>query len=325
MRRYILTAVLIALLAALCGCTGTQDAQGSEPTAANEDASQQKLQFSVVEAEEPGYTVVSREELGGNINTGLTYGQLTEVNIAWDGEIIPLAEAIREGKLTAPELFAFARMDAQNGFCQENYVSEHGLTHFSYTYPECVLELAYDVYETPDGNQTLIEGICIYALTAHEGNVSHFYVDEKSEWGYFLDRENWGLTFEVSDVSPTQITLGYTQRQGQEIGELLLEDYLLFPAGASWEPGKGPGFIGKYKKGPQWQPIPILSDTSGQITIDWSADAGTLEPGDYYIKMTLSDVYEESEVPPLTVNYHDKQSYNIAFTVADAAEAETGG
>lgn len=322
MRKYILTAVMIALLAVLCGCTGTQDVQGSEPSTVGEDSSQQMLKFSVTAAEIQDYTVLSPENLGGKTDAYITYWSVAEVNVHLGGADIPLEEAIRSGELTVPELFAFARMDAQNGFCKETYASERGLTHFSYSYPECVLELAYDVYETPDGNQTLINEV---AVTDHNSNLSHKYLDENSEWGYFLDREDWGLTFEVSSVSPTQLTLDYTQQGGQQIGELFIDNYFLYHADASARPDEGPGFIGNFQKVSEELPIPILSDTSGQITIDWSADAGTLEPGDYFIQMDLSDVYEESEVPPLTVNYYDKQRYNIAFTVADAAEAETGG
>jgi len=321
MKKHILTAVLVALLAALCGCTGTRNAQASEP-ASSGAALQQKLRFSVIAEEEPGYTVFSKEELGGKTDAYLSYWNLAEVNIHMDGADIPLVEAIRSGGLTVPELFAFARMDARNGFCKEEYASEHGLTHFSYRYPECVLELAYDVYETPDGNQTLIEEVC---LTNHSSSLSRFYLDENSEWGYFLDREDWGLAFEISNVSPTQITLDYTQHGGQQIGELFIDRYILFPAEASAEPKEGPGFIGNYQKGPEWQSIPILSDSSGQITIDWSSDAGILDPGNYYLQMDISDRYEESEVHPLMVNYYDKQRYNVAFSIPSGAENETSG
>lgn len=308
MKRYMLIAVTAALLSALCGCA--QNTQTLTPTAANEVPSDQKLIFSVTAAEEPGYTVLSQEELGGETDAYISYWNLAEVNIRVDGADIPLAEAIRGGGLAVPELFAFARMDARNGYCEETYVSEHGLTHFTYRYPECVLELAYDVYETPDGNQTRIDEV---SITNHGSNLTHFYLDENSEWGYFLDREDWGLTFEVSSVSPTQITLDYTQHGGQQIGELFIENYLIFPV--SEEPREGPGFIGSYVK--DLQPIPILSDASGQITIDWSADAGSLEPGSYHLQMYIVDSYEESDVHPLMANYYDKQRYDVAFSISD--------
>lgn len=323
MRKHIiLSVVLIALFAALCGCARTQVPKATAPAAADAIISQQKLAFSVTPAEEERYTVLSREELGGKTDADVSYRGFAEVCVRVGGVEIPLAEAIRDNRLTVPEIFAFARMDAENGFCQEEFFSEHGLTHFSYTYPECVLQLAYDVYETPNGNQTLMEEVYIADRRRDE---SHVYVDENSEWGYFLDREDWGLTFKVSHVSPTQITLDCTQRGGQQIGELLIDDYLLFPAEASVDPDQAPSYIGNYRKGSEWQPISISPGASGPITIDWSASAGTLEPGDYYLQLDIFDIYEESEVHPLMVNYYDKQRYNIAFSIPYEAEDKATG
>lgn len=326
MKKCWLATVIIGLLFALSGCTGSHEtgipaASGeTDPivreTALPEDetASGQKLQFSVIEAEEYGhYTAFSKEELGGNTDAELTYSRLTEVNVNVNGTVLPLAEAIRSGKLTVPEIYAFARMDAQNGFCEETYTSEHGLTHFTYIYDECALNMAYDVYETPNGKQTLIEEIHIYSIPNNSVyyDIDHIYVDEESEWGYFLDREDWGLTFMVSSVLPTQITIDYTQQQGQEVGELLLEDYMLY----SGVPGGDSEVLAVSRQGTGEFPIHIQSDVSGQITIAWLDMAGALEAGEYYVRVTVSDNYDEANVHPLIVKYHDKQSYYIPFSI----------
>ena len=214
--------------------------------------------------------------------------------------------------LTVPELFAFARMDAQNGFCQESYISEHGLTHFCYAYPECELWIAYDVYETPDGGQTLINEIYIYNIDNSQKPLDITYVDEDNEWGYFLDREDWGLTFAVISASPTQITVNYSQQQGQEIGELSVTDFSLYSRSA---PGTLDTYLGQFNFAREGHPISIQSDGSSQITFDWTDIAGALEPGEYYIKAIVVDTYDESAVHPLMDNFYDKQSYHIVFSV----------
>lgn len=323
MNKYRLITVIIALLAALSGCTGSQESGDwaeMSPTVKeasikdDEAPTKQNLHFSVVEAESPGYTLVPQEELDEKTNTYIAYANLAEVNITWDGVTISLAEAIRDGKLTVPEIFALARMDAQNGFCKESYVSKLGLTHFIYTYPECELWIAYDVYETPDGKRTLIDEIYIHSVAGSKRNIDFTYVDKDSEWGYFVDREDWGLTFEVSSVSPTTITVDYTQRKGQEIGELLLEEYMLF----SRKDDGTSEYLARSERDTDGFPFSVQSDESGQITMDWSNTAGALDPGEYYLKITVTDSYNESDIHPLMSNYYDKQSYHIAFTIDNA-------
>lgn len=319
MEKYQFAAVVL-ILVALSGCAGNQEEAKSNDKTASTTAvvaattaeNTQMLNFCVEESEELGFTCISPDELGAENDVSMVYGSLTEVDLTWDGEIISLPQAIREERLTVPELFAFARMDAQNGFCQESYTSEHGLTHFCYAYPECELWLAYDVYETPDGGQTLINEVHIYNIDNSQKPLDITYVDEDNEWGYFLDREDWGLTFEVISASPTQITVNYSQQQGQEIGELSVTDFSLYSRSA---PGTLDTYLGQFSFAREGRPIPIQTDGSGQITFDWTDIAGALEPGEYYIKATVVDTYDESAVHPLMDNFYDRQSYHIVFSV----------
>lgn len=317
MKTYQFAAVILSLMTILNGCAKNQMAVTASMESVPETAVAmaevaRKLQFSVTEADELSFTNVPQSELGEKADVSMVYGSLTEVDLAWDGEVISLPQAIREERLTVPELFAFARMDAQNGFCQESYISEHGLTHFCYAYPECELWISYDVYETPDGGQTLINEIHIYSIDNSQKPLDITYVDEDNEWGYFLDREDWGLTFAVISASPTQITVNYSQQQGQEIGELSVTDFSLYSRSAS---GTLDTYLGQFNFAREGRPIPIQSDGSGQITFDWTDIAGTLEPGEYYIKATVADTYDESAVHPLMDNFYDRQSYHIVFSV----------
>lgn len=315
MKKFRFVTAIIALALILTGCLEKQGTEtdiqesvalSTVPMTDGQSASGQRLHFSVVESEEQ--TRISKEELGGKTDVYLAYGNLAEVNILLDGQMMPFAQAIGEEKLSIPEVFAWAQMDARNGFCKESFASKNGLAHFTYEYPECALWLAHDVYETPDGEQTLIEELYIYK-TGNNRDIQSTYVDQQSEWGYFLDREDWGLTFTVSGASPTGITVDYAKERGQEIGSLTLDDYMLF---ARKEDGSTEylGSSGKTTAG-----LPITIEGDGQFTLDWSDQFSPLESGDYFLKVTVSDHYEEADLHPLMVNYYDRQSYHIAFTI----------
>lgn len=318
-----LITVILILMVVLSACSANQERATTiedpiSPTICetailtDNTTPQKKLNFSVAAANSPGSIIIPQEELGNNADISITYVDLTEVNIVWNNENTSLPAAIKTGKLTIPEIFAFARLDAYNGFCQESYHSDRGLTHFCYTYPECELRIAYDVYETPNGEQTLINEVSICSITDSVRDIGDYYVDKANEWGYFLDREDWGLTFEVSNVFPTQITVNYSQHQNQEIGNLTLDDYTLY---AKAEDDALDIYLARSKRDAEGFPIAIQSDGSGTIVIDWTDVAGPLEPGNYYLKLTISDNYDELAVHPLMVNYYDKQSYHIQFTI----------
>ncbi len=323
MRKYILPLILLMLLTLLSGCGQTHKteipeaetiaASTAEPTIVAEADSGRKLQFSVIEMEEPGSKVISKEKLGGNTNVEMGYFNLAEVTIHLNGTDISLPEAIRDGKLTVAEIFAFARIDAQNGFCEETYNSVRGLTHFTYTYPECEVTLSYDLYETPDGKQTLIEELNIsdVAKPGSARNSSYFYLDKDSEWGYFLDREDWGIAFEVTNVSSDQITLSYTQQGGQQLGELQVDDYTLFSAERFHDPH---GYLGSFFNRLE-QPILLTKDGAGQFRLNLPEGVDMLDAGEYYLCLRVTDIFEESEVHPLNVDYYDKQSYYVVFTI----------
>ena len=154
MKKFLILLTSIALLCSLCGCTSSVNKETTVPLetvpATEASASGQKLQLTVEPTGEIGFTRVPAEQLGKE-KVDLAYARLSGVNITLGGNTEPLADAIGSGKITGAEIFAYARMDAENGFCEESYSSDIGLTHFVYAYPDCALEIAYDVLESPDG------------------------------------------------------------------------------------------------------------------------------------------------------------------------------
>ena len=299
MKKFLILLTSIALLCSLCGCTGSASKESG-----------QKLKFSVVPTEEIGFIKIPDEKKGSE-KAELVYQNLSEVNITLDGKTEPLADAIGSGKITGAEIFAYARMDAEAGYCKEGYTSEQGLTRFVYTYPEYALEMVYDIFEGSEGKNVLINEITVADSTQSLFDSDSFYVDESSRWGYFLDREDWGLEFTVKAVTPESLTVTYTQKQTQELGELTCEDYIMF---AEVE-GARDEFVTQTGRDAPGFPIAITSDGSGEITFDWSKMAGKLNPGTYYVRIGIRDNYDPEKVPANVTKRYSKQSYCVEFTV----------
>lgn len=299
MKKFLILLTSIALLCSLCGCADSASKESG-----------QKLKFSVVPTEEIGFIKIPDEKKGSE-KAELVYQNLSEVNITLSGKTEPLEDAIRTGKITGAEIFAYARMDAEAGYCKEGYTSEQGLTRFVYTYPEYALEMVYDIFEGSEGKNVLINEITVADSTQSLFDSDSFYVDESSRWGYFLDREDWGLEFTVKTVTPESLTVTYTQKQAQELDELTCEDYIMF---AEVE-GARDEFVTQTGRDAPGFPIAITSDGSGEITFDWSETAGKLNPGTYYVRIGIRDNYDPEKVPANVTKRYSKQSYCVEFTV----------
>lgn len=306
--------MVLTLMLSITSCAVKQPDSNQNTT---EPESSRSLKLSAVPNENIGYTVIPSEELNGNFSEDIVYWNFTDVTIEVDGARIPLEEAIRDGKITTAEILAFARIDSKNGVCKETYSTEHGLTCFLYSYPEFDVHLIYDVYATPDGQQHLIEDLSIYPRGKHS-NTNHQFLDEESQYGYFLDREDWGIDFEVSSVTPTSLTVNCIQSGGQQIGELEVNFYYniysVIDEQTSLLDSQGEAVV--YTQDSLPSPIAkIKQNATTQFTIDWSEKYGELESGEYRIKLSISDIFDESQVHPLMQDYYTSQGYWIEFTI----------
>lgn len=279
------------------------------PISADENNFQnhRRLHIDAIANENAGFTTIKPEQLGGNFDEDILYVDLTDVNIAVDGVIYPLENAIRDGLISVEEIFAYARIDARNGICTETYTSEHGLAYFTYRYPEFDLRMTYDVYETPDGKTHLINDMGIYKVGS---NITSSYFDD--ETGKRIDREDWGLTFEVEEATSTSVTLNCTQSGGQHIGDLVTNFFWLYTEDYQNIVSKLPGI----ENADQFQPkITIEQDAVSQFTIDWTDTYGSIPSGEYIMRLHIDDVFEESQVHPLMDDFFDIQYYDFSFTI----------
>ena len=220
-----------------------------------------------------------------------------------------LSFALENGLIYPDEIVALAKMDAKNGVCTESYGSTNGFAQFIYEYSDLQLHVIYDVYETPDGNQYLIQDLGFYA-PGKSASISHVYLNESAEYPEPIDKEDWGLTFRVISADNSGITLSCTQADGQVIGTLCPEDYAIISGQNGW--------LSKLNTSEDvlnFSVNEIQCNTSTELTIDWSKSYGPLQSGSYTLKIWFLDKYTDDQVPPLCNNYYDSQSYYVEFEI----------
>lgn len=295
--------LLLILSLLLTGCsTANPEATETAPVV----AAGPNLNISLVSDLSVETTRFSEEDLNGNFTHGLSYHNVTDVTIELDGAVLALEEAFQTGALTEEEIFTFARQDAKQGFCVEEFKSRNGLTHFTYRYPNYNLRLIYDVYETPDGQQHLI---CDMAIYPPSGVILGEYLDfYDEETGERLDREDWGLTLEAAQVSATGITINCTQSGGQQVGELRTSYFLLAHANSFVQRLSGSAEIPSFD-------FAFQMDGTTQLQLDWTDSYGTLPSGDYVLWLYVNDIFDESQLHPLMRDYHDLQIYPVEFSI----------
>jgi len=323
--------LFLAILVLLSACSGGRDGEttpSTPSTTAPSEAVERRLRIHATPCEGPS-TRIDSETLGDQfriweIDMGFVdgtkrpedaeqyihYSGLTDVLIEIGGEQRKLEDALRDGAITEEEIFCYARMDARAGFCEERCVSKHGLSNFTYHYPEFSLRIIYDIYETPDGKQHLISDLALYPPDTYNiGPYTYFFYKGTNQR---LDREDWGLTLEVTEVQSTGATVTCTQSGGQQIGQLEILAFMIGSADSrGWRslptlgsPGEMPGCDQA-----------VRMEGSFRFHLDWSEAYGEVPSGEYDIVFLVLDRFDETQVHPLMEDYTDYQSYELRILV----------
>ncbi len=282
--------ILITLLSILlCGC----QAEISENETINTSTPSLQLFYK---ADTESITSFSETDYKDKLLWDLAYFQVKDVMIQVGDDSVPLEDALCNGQITFAEIHYLAQKDAEAGICYETVESKRGLTRFSYDYISYKLIITNDIYETPDGKQHHIRKLLV---TRTGCNPITIYPE--------LDQEDWGIEFEVTEVTPSCITLTYTQSGGQLIGELRTGNYDLSRTDIvkavlplDYTPP---------------EPAKIEHNTTSSITLDFEQRFGVLESGEYLLYLYLHDDYDPEQVPPLIRNYHDMQCYTVEFSI----------
>lgn len=310
---------LLFLLLLASGFVGYFIGQGALPSPELESSVQQKQHSSVPPEEtEPQIRQLLNISLSPDNSThfstylpcDLTYLDVRDVTIDLDGQMLALEEAMQSGLITPEEIMAYARTDAENGFCYDTAISTNGLTKFMYHYfDKFDLCIYYDVYEAADGTQHLINNIIISEYsTAHHYSLSPHGTDKNGN-RISLDREDWGLTFHVSEVDSQNLVLQITQCTGQQLGQLNVVQYsLISVAGGNALNNKAGSVFNNMLHN-------IQMEGDSTLILPLAEDYGALSPGEYTVWIAISDEYDEAQVHPLMKNFTDTQGYYIDFTV----------
>lgn len=249
------------------------------------------------------------------------YWSVKDVTVQLDGTRVPLEDALREGLVTVDDVIASAREDAAVGRCKESSQSQNGLAVFRYHYPAFNLQSLYDIYETPDGWRHRITDFSVYGIGRDPG----YSIGWDEETGDPIDYEDWGLTFTVTQLSPSGVTLECAQSGGQQFGRLNVAGLMLSrknPDTQDWErvePLNASTGADTYKAYSEITPKPeddLAMGGTKELTYDLEAMFGRLTAGEYEISLKIVDCYDEADVPPLSRNFYDIQWYMVKeFTV----------
>lgn len=291
---------------------------GSAETAAEDGLSKRNLRLSATTDRNELDKVIPLAQ--GNFPKA-HYWSVKDVTVQLDGTRMPLEDALCEGLVTVDDVIASAREDAAVGRCKESSQSKNGLAVFRYHYPAFNLQSLYDIYETPDGWRHRITDFSVYGIGRDPG----YSIGWDEETGDPIDYEDWGLTFTVTQLSPSGVTLECAQSGGQQFGRLNVAGLMLSrknPDTQDWERVEPlDASIGAdiYKAYSEITPKPeddLAMGGAKELTYDLEAMFGRLTAGKYKISLKIVDCYDEADVPPLSRNFYDIQWYTVKeFTV----------
>ena len=291
---------------------------GSGETATEDGLSKRNLRLSATtDRNEPDKVIPLAQ---GNFPEA-HYWSVKDVTVQLDGTRVPLEDALCEGLVTVDDVIASAREDAAGGRCKESSQSKNGLAVFRYHYPAFNLQSLYDIYETPDGWRHKITDFSVYGIGRDPG----YSIGWDEETGDPIDYEDWGLTFTVTQLSPSGATIECAQSGGQQLGKLNVAGLMLSrkdPDTQDWERVEPlDASIGAdiYKAYSEITPKPENFLNMGgpkELTYNLEAMFGRLTAGEYEISLKIVDCHDEADVPPLSRNFYDVQWYTVKeFTV----------
>ena len=268
----------------------------------------QRLHLTLTATGNAYYHSYSPEDLGNNYDGDLVYVSVDDVQITLGAKTLPLTEAIASGQITVEEIIAAARIDARNHYCREVSETKNGLTKFVYQYyNQFDLGVYYDIYETPSRGIQQINNVRIYEYTAGTREGIQFRTTDQNGDDIAIDREDWGLQFEVLEATPTYVDFQITQAGGQQFGALEYQVMSFFDLNQS---------VNLVEPFP-W-PDKRTEIPSGEVSmhrIDWSDTLGELAPGEYYLQLRVKDVFDADDLHPFTKDFYDEQSYDFIFEI----------
>lgn len=115
--------------------------------------------------------------------------------------------------------------------------------------------------------------------------------------------QDQGLTFTITEISPTGAAVEYVQKKGDIKGELMIESFGIYLQ-------EDYQYVLEVSKLELLQNISLQQNGSGSFIIDFARAYDPLKPGKYYLKLSVYDIVDDIMNP-----IYDHESYYIPFNL----------
>lgn len=115
--------------------------------------------------------------------------------------------------------------------------------------------------------------------------------------------QDQGLTFTITEISPTGAAVEYVQKKGDIKGELMIESFGIYLQ-------EDYQYVLEVSKLELLQNIALQQNGSGSFIIDFARAYDPLKPGKYYLKLSVYDNVDDIMNP-----IYDHESYYIPFNL----------
>lgn len=115
--------------------------------------------------------------------------------------------------------------------------------------------------------------------------------------------QDQGLSFTITEISPTGAAVEYVQKKGDIKGALMIESFGIYLQ-------EDYQYVLEVNKSELLQNISLQQNGSGSFTIDFSKAYDPLKPGKYYLKLSVYDNDDDTMNP-----IYDHESYYIPFAL----------
>ena len=286
MKKILCTILCVASLLFVAGCGSTKAAP--------------ELKLSV-ENNRESYLYFPGSVLGKNLNPGMDYQYVGNVQIQVGRESLPLEKAIRDGKVTIQQMYAQACKDGEEQICTLTRLSQNGVTNNLFCYPDFQINIVDDLLEY-DGRDIPVAYLAVSSADQTPNTIDGWDSQRKSP----RVKEDWGLSFEAA-FSGSSLSVTVHQSGGMQQGTLTVENAAIidqYPFALSDQDGN--------VRLTQLEGAPLTMGGESSMEINLADFLGQEpEKGTYALRICIEDHALSGQTP----KHQSSQYYSIPFTV----------
>ena len=254
-----------------------------------------------VENNRESYLYFPGSVLGKNLNPGMDYQYVGNVQIQVGRESLPLEKAIRDGKVTIQQMYAQACKDGEEQICTLTRLSQNGVTNNLFRYPDFQINIVDDLLEY-DGRDIPVAYLAVSSADQTPNTIDGWDSQRKSP----RVKEDWGLSFEAA-FSDSSLSVTVHQSGGMQQGMLTVENAAIidqYPFALSDQDGN--------VRLTQLEGAPLTMGGESSMEINLAEFLGQEpEKGTYTLRICIEDHALSEQTP----KHQSSQYYSIPFTV----------